>query len=516
VTDSTGWLQAVVTHVASNGSWTNGDTMFISFARSGNIGVTGSTGAAGPSAGLDMEYDSTTADADQGAGKISFNNGTLSSASIMYVDDVDSNAASINSFVDSWDDSTTTALRGTVTVTKQSDAAVFAIYNVTGAVTSATTYSKIPVSYITGAGSLTNEDAVQVNFTRTGNTGSAGSSTPADNVFRIQDNGDNTKQIAFEASGIGSGVTRTITMPNSDVTLGTPNSNTVDSDHYVDGSIDNAHIADDAIDSEHYVDGSIDNAHIADDAIDSEHYVAGSIDEAHIANDAINFATHLKAGTDGQIISWDASGDPVAVGPGSDGEVLTSTGAGSPPAFEAVAAGGIWTSITTTSISNLATVNFTGLVSGGGTYVDYKFILRSIVSATNDQTLRMLFSDDEGSSYETGSYHWMHNKLNQHASSPSTTLLGAENSSFIQLTDEVGNVAAEDGVSIELYIADPHNTSVNTYCWWHGSMNCDDGTKKGLIGQGGRYAIVDHDAIRFQMASGNITSGEIELLGLAT
>ena len=32
-----------------------------------------------------------------------------------------------------------------------------------------------------------------------------------------------------------------------------------------------AKIADDAIDSEHYTDGSSDNAHIADDAIDSEH-----------------------------------------------------------------------------------------------------------------------------------------------------------------------------------------------------------------------------------------------------
>ena len=80
--------------------------------------------------------------------------------------------------------------------------------------------------------------------------------------------------------------------------------NSIDSDVYVDGSIDNAHIADDAIDSEHYADGSIDTAHIAnlqittgliaadaitaakiaDDAIDSEHYADGSIDTAHIAN----------------------------------------------------------------------------------------------------------------------------------------------------------------------------------------------------------------------------------------
>jgi hypothetical protein len=72
--------------------------------------------------------------------------------------------------------------------------------------------------------------------------------------------------------------------------------NAIDSEHYTDGSIDNAHIADDAIDSEHYADGSIDNAHIADDAIDSEHYADGSIDNAHIADDAID-SEHYAAGS---------------------------------------------------------------------------------------------------------------------------------------------------------------------------------------------------------------------------
>jgi hypothetical protein len=93
--------------------------------------------------------------------------------------------------------------------------------------------------------------------------------------------------------------------------------NSVDSDQYVDGSIDTAHIgnlqvttakiaadaidgtklADNAVNSEHYTDGSIDRVHlaadivdgtkIADDSINSEHYVDGSIDTAHIANDAV-------------------------------------------------------------------------------------------------------------------------------------------------------------------------------------------------------------------------------------
>ena len=41
----------------------------------------------------------------------------------------------------------------------------------------------------------------------------------ADDVFRIQDNGDATKEIAFQASAISTGTTRTIIMPDEDVDL---------------------------------------------------------------------------------------------------------------------------------------------------------------------------------------------------------------------------------------------------------------------------------------------------------
>lgn len=42
-----------------------------------------------------------------------------------------------------------------------------------------------------------------------------------DNTFRIKDNDDTTKKIAFQASGIATGEERTITMPDADVDLGT-------------------------------------------------------------------------------------------------------------------------------------------------------------------------------------------------------------------------------------------------------------------------------------------------------
>jgi len=84
----------------------------------------------------------------------------------------------------------------------------------------------------------------------------------------------------------------------------------VDSAHYVDGSIDTAHIANDqitadlmadnSVDSDMYVDGSIDTAHIANDqitvdlmadnSIDSDMYVDASIDTAHIADDQVTYA----------------------------------------------------------------------------------------------------------------------------------------------------------------------------------------------------------------------------------
>lgn len=41
-----------------------------------------------------------------------------------------------------------------------------------------------------------------------------------DNVFRVLDDGDNTKELAFECSGITTGTTRTLTIPNASGTIG--------------------------------------------------------------------------------------------------------------------------------------------------------------------------------------------------------------------------------------------------------------------------------------------------------
>ena len=196
--------------------------------------------------------------------------------------------------------------------------------------------------------------------------------------------------------------------------------NSIDSEHYVDGSIDTAHIAngaitnaklgadsvnatkiaDNSIGSEHIAnsnvttvklaDGAVTNAKIgadavnsakiSDNSIDSEHYVDGSIDAAHIADSAV---TEPKLST---------------TNAGSTGQFLQKTGAstmdwatvstqafpsGTLMLFQQSTAPTGWTKQTTHNDKALRVVSGTAS-SGGGTA--FSSIFGSSVS-TNAHTL---------------------------------------------------------------------------------------------------------------------------------
>lgn len=94
------------------------------------------------------------------------------------------------------------------------------------------TESELGSSSGTSGSELIGDEDVYDNFTPTAATvagalagidsalATAGSDTFLDSVFRIQDDGDTSKQIAFQASAITTSTTRTITMPDADVDLG--------------------------------------------------------------------------------------------------------------------------------------------------------------------------------------------------------------------------------------------------------------------------------------------------------
>ena len=170
LTNHSGWVQLTVAHVDSNGTFGNTDSIRVTFTRTGDLGSTGVTGSG---EGLELTFETATADSDQGAGKVWYNNGTVGSATVFYIDDVDANAVNINSFVDSWDDSGST-VKGRLVVKKQTAPENYHMFNVTGAVTSASTYSKVAVTHVVSTGTISDGDAIFVSFSRTGDKGDTG------------------------------------------------------------------------------------------------------------------------------------------------------------------------------------------------------------------------------------------------------------------------------------------------------------------------------------------------------
>ena len=133
--------------------------------------VTGDTGATGNSAGMQLTFSNSTSDADPGAGKLALNNGTIASVTEMYFDDVDDNGATISTFVQSFDDISNATARGIISIEKEGTPATFALFKVTGAVTNASGYSKVPVGHLASNGSFSNADGIRVDFNYSGADG---------------------------------------------------------------------------------------------------------------------------------------------------------------------------------------------------------------------------------------------------------------------------------------------------------------------------------------------------------
>lgn len=183
LTDNTTHLELAVTHVASNGSFTASDELAIVFNRTGDKGEEGVAGLAG---GIQYDFDSSTDTAsDPGAGDIRFNNASLASVTEIAISytGAATGAPSFESFIKSWDDSTTTTNRGQLTLKEAADPQNYAVFRITSAITDGTTYGRFTVACVDSNGSWTNGDTLSVEFVRTGDAGAgSGDVTAATNI----------------------------------------------------------------------------------------------------------------------------------------------------------------------------------------------------------------------------------------------------------------------------------------------------------------------------------------------
>ncbi len=117
-----------------------------------------------------LTWDTATADADPGAGKVRASNPTLTAATALYVDNLDVAGTSITAVLDRWTASTNT-VKGTLRVAHRTNITKWIDYQVTGSVVDGGGYRKISVTGGTGPGGFTNGDPVAVGFSRAGDVG---------------------------------------------------------------------------------------------------------------------------------------------------------------------------------------------------------------------------------------------------------------------------------------------------------------------------------------------------------
>lgn len=162
-----------LTHVASNGTFSTGDSLALVPFRAGATGATGATGAAGSDGGIRWTFDSSTTMADPGTGDLRLNNAALGSVTEIAISALNAETGNpdLSGWVSTWDDSTTTAHRGQILLRKASAPENFALLDLTSDVTDNTTWLTMTVAVIDSAGSFSAADTLFVSFYRTGDKG---------------------------------------------------------------------------------------------------------------------------------------------------------------------------------------------------------------------------------------------------------------------------------------------------------------------------------------------------------
>ena len=126
--------------------------------------------AAAASGGYRYLWSTDTTATDPGTGKVKMNAGNTA----LYISETDANSAAMAAAIATWDDSTNTALRATIKITKIGAPGVFKVLSLTAAIVDGGTWNTLTVAQVVSNGVLANNDPVTIEVDRTGNLGNTG------------------------------------------------------------------------------------------------------------------------------------------------------------------------------------------------------------------------------------------------------------------------------------------------------------------------------------------------------
>ena len=155
ITDGGTYDKITVANLTSSGTFASGATIGLAFFRIGDT----------THSGLDYAFDTGTSDANPGSGLLRFNNATLGSATVMYINKTGRNGESLGTLIGTWDDASATH-RGHGRVFDINDRTKYIEFDLNGSLTDATTYWKVPLSNVAGGTTPASGAILDVVFAR--------------------------------------------------------------------------------------------------------------------------------------------------------------------------------------------------------------------------------------------------------------------------------------------------------------------------------------------------------------
>ena len=145
---------------------------------------------------------------------------------------------------------------------------------------------------------------------------------------------------------------------------------------------------------------SVSSSEINDDAVNSQHYADGSIDTAHIANDQITGSKLNPALVQGDLIYADGTDTINRLAKGTAAQVLTMNAGATAPEW-ATAGGGAYNFISDTNCSGASSFEINDLPA---TYDNYLLLMTGVKNNNSVSYLRTTVGTS--SSYASSGYYW--------------------------------------------------------------------------------------------------------------
>lgn len=129
----------------------------------------------GAAIAVGFNFDSSTTDADPGAGDFRLNNATPASATAAYFDNTERGGTTVTSWLDGFDDTGDSSTRGILLLMDVATPTTFHLYRVSGSVVDGTGYRKVTIASLGGSGTFTSGNHVAVSFANAGPAATANS-----------------------------------------------------------------------------------------------------------------------------------------------------------------------------------------------------------------------------------------------------------------------------------------------------------------------------------------------------